>query len=132
MGKLLSSGIFAGLGIFAAGFVLGVIRTLWLVPRLPEWQAVLIEGPFILTLTWFILRFFIRRSTIPAVVPKRLAFGAIALLTLWLCEWVMTVTLMGETPAFFFRSFTTMPGIIGLVGQLLIIVMPLWMKAPRA
>ncbi|MEL7454754.1 MAG: hypothetical protein AAGJ50_15425 [Pseudomonadota bacterium] len=117
----------AGLGIFTAGFVLGVIRTVWLVPRLPEWQAVLIEGPFILVLSWFILQYFVRRRAISVVTSTRLAFGASALVTLWVCEWITTVTLMGEDPSFFFHRLVTLPGAMGLAAQMLIIVMPLWM-----
>lgn len=125
------SGFCAGLGIFTAGFVLGIIRTIWLLPRFPEWQAVLVEGPFILALAWLILRFFIRRGAIGAAIRTRLTFGTTALLTLWLCEWIMTMTMMNESPAFFFQSFGTVPGAIGLAGQLLIIIMPLWVKLPQ-
>lgn len=131
MSKTLVIGLFAGLTIFAAGFVLGVIRTLWLVPQIPAWQAVLIEGPVILTLTWFILRFWVRHGIISATSSTRLVFGGMALITLWLCEWIMTMTLMNEGPGFFFHSLTTLPGAIGLAGQLLIIFMPLWMRTSK-
>ena len=130
MSKTLVIGLFAGLTIFAAGFVLGVIRTLWLVPQMPAWQAVLIEGPVILTLTWFILRFWVRRRAISAATSTRLTFGGMAVITLWLCEWVMTMSLMNEDPGFFFRNLMTLPGVIGLAGQLLIIFMPLWIRTP--
>lgn len=130
MGKELVSGTLAGLAIFAAGFMLGIVQTLGLLPRMSEWQAVLIEGPFILTLTWFILSHIVKKRDIPASAGTRLAFGATALVTLWVCEWIMTMTLMDEGPGFFFRSLATAPGATGLAGQLLIIVMPLWMKAP--
>ncbi|SIO13250.1 hypothetical protein SAMN02745824_3077 [Parasphingorhabdus marina DSM 22363] len=128
MNKTLVTGLLAGLTIFAAGFVLGIIRTLWLVPQMPAWQAVLIEGPVILTLTWFVLRFWVRRGAISAATSTRLMFGGMALITLWLCEWIMTIALMTEDPGFFFRSLATLPGAMGLAGQLLIIFMPLWMK----
>ena len=55
--------------VFAAGFVLGVLRTLVLVPLWGELAAVLVELPLILTIAWLVCTRILRRW--PLLPPSR-------------------------------------------------------------
>lgn len=133
--KILFSATLTGLAIFAAGFVLGAARTFLLLPYMAAWQAALVEMPLILTACWLIIRHFVRRHRIAPGTAPRLTFGAVALVILLLCEWLMTVTLLAEQPgsgtALFLTRLTEPAGLMGLAGQLLIVVMPLWVRVGR-
>ena len=50
--------------VFAAGFVLGVIRTLWLVPELGERNAELIELPLMFGIYTAVAFYLVRRLTV--------------------------------------------------------------------
>jgi hypothetical protein len=54
--------------VFGAGFVLGTIRTLWIVPRLGTRLAELIETPIMLLITILAARWTVRRVAVPSVV----------------------------------------------------------------
>lgn len=124
-------GFLTGLAIFAAGFVLGTVRTVFLLPYMADWQAVLIEMPFILLACWVIIRHVIRHRSIAGGKPVRMMYGATAFATLLLCEWVMVVMMLGQSSSTFFDRLITGAGLIGLAGQLLIVVMPLWVKSGK-
>src|SRR6056297_2168880 len=68
---------YAGL-VFAAGIVLGTLRTLVLAPALGPLGAVLAELPVILALAWLALGGVLRRWPVPARAAPRLALGALA------------------------------------------------------
>jgi hypothetical protein len=52
MTRILLTGTAYIVAVFAAGFVLGVLRTLVLVPLFGELAAVLVELPVMLTVAW--------------------------------------------------------------------------------
>jgi len=62
MTKALRAGCTYFAGVFAVGFLLGVLRTLVLAPRIGETLAVLIELPIILGASWLICRRILRRA----------------------------------------------------------------------
>ena len=75
--------------LFAAGFVLGGIRTLYVAPRLGTRMAELLEAPIMLVVTivashWIILRF-----RVPTTVSARLAMGCTALVLLLIAEFAL-------------------------------------------
>ena len=47
--------------VFVIGFILGTIRVLLVAPRLGETIAVIIEAPVILTASWFVCRWCVKR-----------------------------------------------------------------------
>lgn len=126
MSRSLLYGFLTGLAIFAAGFLLGVARTVLLLPYMAEWLAVLIEMPVILLACWIIIRYVIRHRSLGDDILLRLIFGTTAFITLLFCEWLMVVMLLGESSFAFFDRLVTGAGLIGLTGQMLIVVMPLW------
>jgi hypothetical protein len=116
--------------IFALGFVLGTIRVLWLAPMAGETLAVLTELPIMLTASWFGARWLVTRHRLVAI-GDRAVMGAVALLLLFIAELLMAVLLFGQTPQAWFTGVVTMPGPIGLAGQILFGLMPLLVRSPR-
>ena len=85
--------------VFAAGFALGVLRVLWLLPRLGERLAELVELPFMLAVCAFAARFVVRRLTGPRTALKRLGVGTLALALLLAAECGVVIFLRGESLA---------------------------------
>lgn len=83
--------------VFGAGFILGTIRVLWLVPSLGTRIAELIETPFMLVVTIFSANWVIRHLAIPSITSKRIAVGLIALSLLIVTEFSFVLWLRGLT-----------------------------------
>ncbi len=78
---------------FGAGFALGVIRVPFLVPRLGERMAELIEMPIMFAVIFFAARYVVRKFAVPPTTGPRLAVGALAILALIAAELAMVVWL---------------------------------------
>lgn len=109
--------------IFALGFALGTVRTLWLAPRWGEEAAVLAELPVMLAASWWAAR----RITARAALPGRgaaLAMGGLALALLLGAELALAMLLAGETPGQWLARLATPAGGLGLAGQVLFGLLP--------
>ena len=115
---------------FSAGFVFGSFRMLFLVPRVGEVAAVLIEGPFILFVSFLIARWVLRCFAPTAGAGRRLSIGLIALALLLGAELLMSL-IRGMSPQEFVDSLFKTAGAIGLGGQVLFSLIPL-LIGPRA
>lgn len=119
---------FAGLSyflmVFAAGFVLGVFRTLFLVPRFGGTGAVAIELPFILAISWGACGLVLDRLPVRTRAGRAL-MGAVAFLMLLGAEAVLSVLVLGLSAREFAASFAAPPGALGLAGQIAYGLMPL-------
>jgi hypothetical protein len=116
--------------VFAAGFVLGTIRTILLVPRVGAFAAVLIELPFMLAIAWFVCGWLIGLFAVDSAWTTRLAMGAIAFVLLMLAELVLTIAAFGGTAASFVAALGTPAGALGLAGQVVFAALPLLVKRP--
>ena len=114
--------------VFAAGFVLGVLRTLVLVPLLGELGAVLVELPVILSIAWLACRRILRRWPLPP--PSALGMGAIAFLLLMGAEAGLSTLLAGRSRAEHLALYSQLLHQVGLAGQLAFSVFP-WLQARR-
>ena len=65
--------------VFGAGFVLGTVRTVWVVPRFGTRMAELMETPIMLVVTMVAARWIVRRLAVPSVPSSRLGMGFVAL-----------------------------------------------------
>ena len=72
--------------VFAAGFVLGTIRTLWVVPRVGVRKSELMETPIMLVVTIVVARWVVIRLAVPPTPSVRLGMGCIALILLLVAE----------------------------------------------
>jgi hypothetical protein len=90
---ILSSLIYFGI-VFAAGFLLGVVRIFWLVPALGERQAELLEMPVMLVVSYLASGYILNRIDLPDVKSACMA-GAIALFILLALEFTVVLQLRG-------------------------------------
>ena len=116
--------------VFALGFVLGAVRVLWLAPMIGETAAVVAEQPVMLTASWFVARWLVRRYDF-ASASERLIMGACAFAMLMMAEMLLAVSLFGQTPGQWLDGVVTMPGPIGLAGQMMFGQMPLVVSRNR-
>jgi len=106
------------LPVFVIGFALGAIRVLLLVPRLGETAAVSLETPFMLAASWNLSRWSAKEHDVLTDTTDALLMGAIALVVLTLAELGTAVLLFRRTVLEYFVGFGSVPGAIGLAGQL--------------
>lgn len=127
--------VFAGFAyfaiVFAAGFLLGTIRTLMLAPRVGETAAVLIELPAMLAISWVACGIVLRRLDVPAARAARFVMGALAFALLMAAEAALAAA-FGETPALYLQELQTPAGALGLAGQAAFAVIPLVRRARAA
>ena len=90
------AGLIYFLMVFAAGFVLGVIRVLVMVPRFGEAASELIELPFMVLISYFAAGFLVRRFDIETI-GSAIATGLTALGLLILLELTLVLGLRGLT-----------------------------------
>jgi hypothetical protein len=81
------AGLFYVALVFIAGFVLGALRTVYLVPQIGSSLAVAFELPIILALAWHACRWFMVRCSVETW-QDRAAMGGLALTLLLLAEWL--------------------------------------------
>jgi len=81
--------------VFAAGSVLGTVRTLWVVPRVGVRTAELMEAPIMLAVTILAARWMVLRLTVPNASSARLAMGCIALLLMLVAEFGFVLWIRG-------------------------------------
>ncbi len=110
---------------FGAGFVLGAIRVTFLVPRLGERIAELIEMPFMLVVIFLAARFITQRFTLPATAPVRLGAGLIALALLIAAELLLAVALQDQSLGDYVSSRDPVSGTVYLAMLVLFAAMPL-------
>lgn len=111
--------------VFGAGFALGMIRVPFLVPRLGERMAELIEMPFMFVAIVMSARFIIGRFNLPANAFARLGAGFLALGLLIAAEVLLAVALQDRTPGEYVASRDPVSGIVYLAMLALFAVMPL-------
>lgn len=111
--------------VFAVGFALGTVRTLFLAPRFGEQLAVVIELPIILGASWLACAWVLRRWHVAASVGSRLTMGAVAFALLIIAEVTLSLTAFDRSLIDYFRELTTPHGLIGLAGQIAFALMPL-------
>lgn len=111
--------------VFAAGFALGSIRVPYLVPRLGERAAELIEMPFMFVVIWLAARFITRRFSLPAKALSRLGAGILALGLLVTAEVLVAVALQDRTLGEHVANRDPVSGIVYLAMLALFAVMPL-------
>jgi len=111
--------------VFAAGFALGAMRLLLLVPRLGSTVPVMLEAPVMLALSWWVCRWCIGRFRVNATWRARLLMGALAFLVLQLAEVTLAASVFNRSPRTYLLGTGTLPGAIGIAAQLATATWPL-------
>ena len=125
MSSSIRAGFFYFAIVFAIGFLLGTIRVLVLVPRMGELVSVLIEFPVILAASWIVCGRLIAGLRVPGHWRFRLTMGAVAFALLMVAELVLSVSLLGNSPAEHLARYRSLHGALGLAGQILFAAFPL-------
>ena len=110
--------------VFGIAFVLGVLRTLVLVPRIGAMAAVAIEVPIILIVSWFACRRCLRRFPVRAVFADRAWMGLVAFALLICAELLLSILLTDRSVAAFFTAFAQPEQKLGLAGQVAFAIVP--------
>ena len=110
---------------FGAGFVLGTIRVLWVVPRVGERAAELMETPIMLVVIMLAARWVARRLALPPSPAPRLGVGGVALGFLLVAELTMVLRLRGLTMGEYVASRDPVAGTVYIVMLGVFGIMPL-------
>jgi hypothetical protein len=109
---------------FGTGFVLGTIRVFWLVPRLGERTAELLEAPVMLVVVILAARWVTRRLRVPAAPAIRLGMGLVALALLVGVEFSVVFWLRGLTIDRYLASRDPVAGVAYVVLLAVFAIMP--------
>ncbi|HEX7107683.1 MAG TPA: hypothetical protein VF224_00460 [Aestuariivirga sp.] len=125
MPSAIKAGLLYFVIVFAAGFVLGTLRVIVLLPLIGEIAAVAFELPAMLVISWLACRRLAAQFSVPARIPHRLAMGAAAFGLLMLAEFGLSVFAFNRSGAEYFALFLTTSGLLGLTGQIAFGLFPL-------
>jgi hypothetical protein len=114
---ILRDGVVYFVLIFGVGFVLGVIRSLWVEPQVGTRLAELPEMPVMLGVIVVAVPWSIRRLAVPARPSQRLGVGFLGLGLLIATELVLAVALCGMTLQ---DSFATRDPVTGTLYYLML------------
>jgi hypothetical protein len=130
MRQVLKAGAIYFAVVFGAGFILGPIRILVLVPRVGERIAELVETPIMLTVIVVSARWVTRRFVSAHTPVDLLAVGCVALGLLLACEFTVVLWLRGLTIPEYVARRDPVAGVVYAVMLAVFAVMPL-LLAPR-
>ena len=123
--QILKAGVFYFALVFGAGFVLGAVRTLFVVPRAGTRMAELMETPIMLVVTIVASRWIVLRLLVPFVQFARLGMSGIALGLLLVAESGFMPWVRGLSIRQYFASRDRVSGAVYYVMLVLFAVMPL-------
>ena len=123
--RTLKAGVVYFAIVFGAGFVLGVIRTMWVVPRVGTRAAELIEMPMMLGVLIMSARWTVLHFALPPSISSRLGMGCIALPLLLVAEFGLVLRLRGLSVREYFETMDPISGPVFFLMQGILVIMPL-------
>ncbi len=123
--RTIRAGILYFVIVFGAGFILGPIRILWLVPRFGTRMAELMETPVMFVVIVAAARWTIRRLSLPFRPSARFGMGAIALCLLLIAEFSLVLWLRGMSVRDYLATRDPVSGTVYYVMLGVFAVMPL-------
>jgi ABC-type uncharacterized transport system permease subunit len=111
--------------VFGLGFVLGTIRTLWVVPRVGARTAELMEMPIMLAVTIVAARWTVLRLSVPMMWSARLGMGCVALVLMLIAEFGFVLWIRGLSIKEYFATRDPVSGTIYYVVLVVFAIMPL-------
>jgi len=111
--------------VFGAGFVLGTVRVLWIVPSFGTRAAELMEAPIMLLVIILAARWVVRRLSLPVMPEIRLGAGFIALGLLLAAEFTVVLAIRHLTIAQYLAGRDPVAGTVYIVMLLVFALMPL-------
>jgi hypothetical protein len=117
--------------VFGAGFLLGTLRVLWLVPRFGARVAELAETPVMLVVIFCAARWIVKRFAVPSSAAVRLGVGLLALVCLLTVEFTVVLWLQGLTIRESIANRDPVAGAVYVASLLLFALMPLFVSRSR-
>jgi hypothetical protein len=110
--------------VFGAGFVLGTIRVLWLVPAVGTRTAELLEMPVMLTVIILSARWVVQRLKVPLTASSQLGMGGIALALVLVLDFTVGLWIRGLSFGQYIETFDPVAGTVYFVMLGVFAVMP--------
>ena len=111
--------------VFGAGFVLGTIRTLWVVPRVGTRTAELMEMPIMLAVTIVAARWTVLHLSVPSMWSARLGMGCMALVLMLIAEFGFVLWIRGLSIKEYFATRDPVSGAAYYLLLMVFAIMPL-------
>jgi hypothetical protein len=111
--------------VFAAGWVFGPIRELWVIPRLGRTAGFLLEAPLMLAVMIAAARWTLRKLAVPYLLKTRLAIGLVALGILLIAEVMGVLWVRRLSVPDYLASSDSVSGGVSLVSFVLFAAMPI-------
>lgn len=125
MQRVLQTAILYFVIVFGAGFVFGVVRTLYLEPLVGKTEAVVIELPFLIAIMFFGAILAPRRSELEPTPLRLLGAGFGALFLQQCVDIILSTALGGSDAALQFAHLQTPAGRLYLGALVLFALMPI-------
>jgi hypothetical protein len=132
MKETLKAGVLYFALVFAAGFVLGTVRTLWVAPRLGVRTAELLEQPIMVGISILAARWVVRHLAILPLWTRRLAMGCIAFGLMLVGEFTVVLWVRGLTIRGYLESRDPVSGTADFIALGAFAVIPIFVQRPRA
>lgn len=116
---------------FCAGFALGTVRVLWLVPRFGVRASELAEAPLMLLVVFFAARWVVKQFEVPLAATARLGIGLIALGLLLTFEFSLVLWLQGITLRESIANRDPVSGSVYAVSLVFFALMPMLVRRSR-
>jgi len=117
--------------VFGAGFALAPLRLLWLLPRVGERAAELIELPLMLVVSALAARWVLGRYCRDCRSGRRLAVGAIAVSLMLVAEFGLVLPLRGLGPLEYLATRDPVSGTAYYLALVLFALMPWLLSTTR-
>jgi len=124
--QTLKAGVLYFALVFGAGFVLGTIRTLWVVPKVGTRRAELMEAPIMFVVTIMAARWIVLRFAIPPLTSARLGMGVTALALLLAAEFGLMLRLRGLSMRNYLATRDPVSGTVYYLMLVVFAIMPLF------
>jgi hypothetical protein len=116
--------------VFGAGFALGTVRVLLVVPRVGERTAELLETPVMLAVTFLAARWVVMRFSLTHRA-SRLGAGCIALALLLIAEALVVLWVRHLTMSEYFATRDPVSGTVYVLMLVFFALMPLFVRTAR-
>jgi hypothetical protein len=123
--QILKSGVLYFALVFGAGFVLGPIRILCVVPRFGTRMAELMEEPIMFVVIILAARWIVQRLAIPSTPSRRLSVGCIAAGLLLVAEFTLVTSLRGLSISQYLATRDPVSGTVYYAMLVVFAIMPL-------
>jgi len=122
---IVKAGVLCFALVFGAGFALGTVRTLWVVPRVGTRTAELMETPIMLVVTIVAARWTVLRLAVPSVPSARLGMGFVALVLMLVAEFGLVLWLRGLSIREYLATRDPVSGTVYYAMLVVFAIMPL-------